>query len=79
MRSRAAIRVATKPSRPQGHRVQRVNHMDEVDVGGAVDEVLRQAVGDGRRGAHAARADHHAAGQERPAGDAGLEVAVVRS
>ena len=49
----------------------------QVDIGGPVDEVLRQAVRDGRGRAHAARADNHAAGQKGAAGDPGPEVAVV--
>ena len=48
-----------------------------MNVGGAVDEVLREAVSDGGDRAHAARTDNHTACQKRAAGNAGREVAVV--
>ena len=48
-----------------------------MNVRGAVDEVLREAVSDGGDRAHAARTDNHTACQKRAAGDAGREVAVV--
>lgn len=41
----------------------------EHDIGGARDQVVAQARGDGRQRLHAARHDNHAVDAERPAGD----------
>ena len=46
----------------------------ETDVGGAVDEVLREAVGDGGQGAHGAGKDDHGVGRVAAAGDVGADV-----
>jgi hypothetical protein len=46
----------------------------EADVGGAVDEVLCDAVGDGRKGAHGAGKDDHGVGGVAAAGDVGADV-----
>ena len=46
----------------------------EADVGGAVDEVLREPVGDGGKGAHGAGKDDHRVGGVAAAGDVGSYV-----
>ena len=46
----------------------------EADVGGAVDEVLCEPVGDGREGAHGAGEDDHRVGGIAAAGDIGSDV-----
>ena len=46
----------------------------EADVGGAVDEVLREPVGDGGKGAHGAGKDDHGVGGVAAAGDVGADV-----
>src|SRR5579884_774340 len=46
----------------------------QVNVGGAMDEVLRQTMSDGGRRTHAARTNDHACRQERATSDASLEV-----
>ena len=46
----------------------------EADVGGAVDEVLGEAVCDGREGAHGAGKDDHRVGGIAAAGDVGCDV-----
>jgi len=46
----------------------------EADVGGAVDEVLREAVCDGCEGAHGAGKDDHRVGGVAAAGDVGSDV-----
>jgi len=48
----------------------------EADVGGAVDEILREAVRDGREGAHGAGEDDHRVGGVAAAGYIGADVGV---
>lgn len=48
----------------------------EADVGGALDEVLRKAVGDSGEGAHGAGKDNHRGGGVTAAGDVGSNVGV---
>ena len=48
----------------------------EADVGGALDEVLREAVSDAREGSHGAGQDDHAVGGIGAAGDGGADVFV---
>ena len=49
----------------------------QMHVGGAVDQVVGQAVGDRRHRAQAARTDDHSGREKRSAGDAGGEIAVA--
>ena len=49
----------------------------QMHFGGPLDEVAGRAGGDGAERRAAARADHHAAGEERAAGHRGHEVLVV--
>ena len=51
------------------HRQDQAAAFLQDDVGGAVQEVVAVAVGDGRQRPHTARSHHHATGQERSAGD----------
>ena len=46
----------------------------EADIGGAVDEVLREAVCDGCEGSHGAGKDYHRFGGIAAAGDVGCDV-----
>ena len=46
----------------------------EADVGGALDEVGGEAVGDGGEGAHGAGKDDHSGGWVAAAGDVGADV-----
>lgn len=46
----------------------------EADVGGAVDEVLGEAVGDGGESAHGAREDDHRIGGVTATGDIGSDI-----
>ena len=48
----------------------------EADVGGALDEVLREAVSDAGEGSHGAGKDDHAVGGVGAAGDGGADVFV---
>jgi len=48
----------------------------EADVGGALDEVLGEAVSDAAKGPHGARQDDHAVGGVGAAGDGGAYVLV---
>ena len=48
----------------------------EADIGGAVDEVLREAVGDGGESAHGAGKDDHGGGGIAAASDVGSDVGV---
>ncbi len=48
----------------------------EADVGGAVDEILREAVGDGGESSHGAGKDDHGFGGVAAAGDVGADVGV---
>ena len=48
----------------------------EADIGGALDEVLCEAAGDGGEGSHGAGKDDHGAGGVAAAGDVGTNVGV---
>src|SRR5207247_1792675 len=48
----------------------------EADVGGSLDEVGGEAVGDGGEGSHGAREDDHGVGGVAAAGDVGSDVGV---
>ncbi len=49
----------------------------QVNVGSAMNEILRNSVRDSGNSTHAARANHHAGGEERSRGDARLEIAIM--
>lgn len=76
------IQHETALSREQVHQVQRglarqqhqAAALFQDHVGGARQQVVRQAMGDGRQRAHGAGCHHHATGAKRAAGDAGTDV-----